>query len=64
MAIIDNLTVKVYMEYRRYMLVFFPVATYKAIDDVELLTVLGISVYKRAGNARWIMGYGWVREDE
>jgi len=42
-------------------LVFFPVATYKRVGDVELLTVFGVPVYKRAGSVRSLFGIVWGR---
>lgn len=40
----------------RYMLVFFPVATFLECGPAAVLTVLGIPVYKRMGKARSLFG--------
>lgn len=42
-----------------YALVIFPVATYRRVGDVAILTVLGLPVYKRVGDVSSILG--WVR---
>ena len=64
MAVVDKLeiAVKTNIEYARYMLVLFPVATYMKVGSASLLTVLGIPVYKRIGQCRSLFGYSWTRE--
>lgn len=40
-----------------YKIVFFPVATYRKIGDAEVLTVLGMKIWQKVGDARrlfWI----------
>lgn len=66
MATIDTLNIKIKaeIEYRKYMLVFFPVATFSKADDVEMLTVFGVTVYAKAGNAINVLGYTWVRNND
>lgn len=44
-------------KYTQYQIIFFPFATYKRIGDVELLTVLGIHVYKRVGETTSLLGF-------
>lgn len=39
-----------------YRFVFIPFATYKRVDDIRLLTVFGLPIYKRVGDARSIFG--------
>ncbi len=64
MAAVDKLevTVRTNIEYARYMLVMFPVATYMKIGDASLLTILGMPVYKQSGQCRSLFGYCWTRE--
>lgn len=42
-----------------YVLVFIPFATYKRVGEVALLTVFGLPVYKRAGDARSLFGIAY-----
>lgn len=50
-------TMSLDVQITKYRLVFFPVATYTKVGDSEELTIFGISVYKRAGCAREILGF-------
>ena len=61
-TVVDKITVQVDAEYRRYMLVMFPVATYLKCGDCPKITVFDVPVYLRAGNCRSLLGYSWVRE--
>lgn len=54
MAAIGKLTVEV-KSVTRYCLIFFPIATFTKIADVELLTVFGIPVYGKVGDFKQIL---------
>jgi hypothetical protein len=32
---------------------------YKAVGHVSMLTVFGVSVYKRVGDVKWLLGLVW-----
>ena len=42
-----------------YALILFPIATYRSVGEVAILTILGIPVYKQVGGVSSICG--WVR---
>ena len=46
----------------QYRILFLPVATLTVVGEVSLFKVLGIAVYKRAGAARWILGFRWSND--
>lgn len=43
----------------RYCIVFFPVARLAMVGDRTQLTVMGKTVYERAGDARQFLGLKW-----
>ncbi len=44
----------------KYYVVFFPIATYKRIGNVSILTVFGVPVYKRVDRVRSLCGFSWI----
>lgn len=56
MAKIDQ-TMKI--EVSQYLIVFFPVACLTVCGDVKKLSVLGSTVYERAGDARRFLWLKW-----
>lgn len=43
----------------KYCIVFFPVATYQRVGDITRLTVFGLQIYARVGDARSLFGFTW-----
>lgn len=56
MASILKLTVEV-KTVTRYCFIFFPIATFAKIGEVELLTVFGLPIYKKVGEVRALFGF-------
>lgn len=52
MARMPDLKIKV----TQVRIIFFPVATFTRTGDISRLSVFGITVYKRAGDARQVLG--------
>ena len=42
-----------------YRIVFFPVATLRQVGNISRLSVLGLTVYERAGEFRQFLGFVW-----
>jgi hypothetical protein len=58
MALLTDVKIKV--ESTRLCLIFFPFATFTKINDVSLLSVLTIPVYRRAGKLKTILGFNYA----
>ena len=54
MARVEYLEVHI-KQVTRYCFVFFPVATFTRIGDVELLTIFGVPVYGKADHFKQIL---------
>lgn len=66
MAACEELVVKIKtnIEYKRYLLVFFPIATFSKVDEIEKLTIFGVPVYARIGDTRNVLGYTWTQSHD
>lgn len=47
----------------QYRIVFFPIACLSVCGDVVKLSVLGFTVYQRAGDLSEILGFQWRKYD-
>ncbi len=52
----SEMIIKVQTEYR---IVFFPFAERVEIEDIVLVKVLGLSVYKQSGSFKCLLGFTW-----
>lgn len=43
--------------------IIFPVAVWREVGCIAVLTVLGIRVYRRQGDARCLLGFTWSIEN-
>ena len=39
--------------------IIFPVAIWREVGRIAVLTVLGIRVYRRQGDAQYLLGFTW-----
>ena len=51
--------INIELKLTKYMIVFFPIATYSKAGDMSMLTVFGIRVYERVGNLKRFMWHWW-----
>lgn len=54
-------TIKVKMEYAKYRIIFFPVATFSRIGDLARLTVFGLPVYQASGKCRKFLWHSYLK---
>jgi len=45
----------------KYKIVFFPFATFTRVGEIELLTVLGVRVWQKAGDVCALFGVAWAQ---
>lgn len=54
--------IKVELTFKKFCIIFFPIATYTVSGDISLLTVFGLPVYRRVGDIKSILGYSFGTE--
>ena len=56
-----KLTATVDVEVVKFVIIFFPIATFSRVGDVMCLTVFGFSVYQATGQYRKFLGYEYLK---
>lgn len=52
------------IEVTQVRIIFFPLATFTRAGDIVRLSVLGVTVYRRAGDARQVLGFNLKQRAE